>query len=141
MSGADVPAAQLATRVLTSAPSYAPTSPAIAHVLSAQATVFVRTLTPIIGTPAVNALFVRAAILIRQRHAGVEPIPRTVHPPEVIAGIARALARLPPAEAERTAVTFIATLVQLLVTFIGEGATMRLIGAAWPAALEPPGGE
>lgn len=68
----------------------------------------------------------------------------TVHEQPGLEGLDEALRGLQPREANEAAAVLLATIVHLLVTFIGQGLVLKLLAELWPGVtLEShlPGGE
>lgn len=107
-------------------------APAIAATARRLSEHFAGLLTPLIGDAGVAAILARA-LHLAQRHV---PGPAQLRSPEP--GDAPStpekqfLEQLEPAEAFEAAVALLTTTSDLLVSFIGEGLTTRLLREAWP---------
>jgi hypothetical protein len=90
---------------------------------------------PLIGQAGVNALTGRALHLAQREYSWLVP---TREPEQAEGPFAQAIAcleRQDPAVATEAAGAVFATLTGLLVTFIGEPLTARLLRKAWPGAF------
>jgi hypothetical protein len=98
-------------------------------------------LTPIIGQAGTTALTVRAVHLARREHAWLTPVENLEQTDEVFEYVAASLERQDPDVALKAGAAVLATLAELLVAFIGESLTMRLLRKAWPDAFSDAGEE
>ncbi len=91
--------------------------------------------TPLIGRVAVDALTGRALYLAQQAHTWLGTARQAREWSGPFAQVVSGLEQQAPAVALEAAGAFLATLTELLVTFIGQSLTMRLVQQAWPDAL------
>ncbi|MBA2412469.1 MAG: hypothetical protein H0V63_06545, partial [Burkholderiaceae bacterium] len=87
-------------------------------------------LEPLVGGPAVHALYTRSLHLARssfERPGPAEPEP----PSEMLTALQQDLAARVPADARRAGETLLHTSADLLVSLIGEPLTNRLLLSAW----------
>ncbi len=107
-------------------------APAIAAATRRLSEHFARLLTPLLGDAGVAAILARA-LHLAQRHVPGRAQLRSPGPgnapsiPEQ-----QYLEQLEPAEALEAAVALLTAISALLVSFIGEGLTTRLLREAWP---------
>lgn len=87
-------------------------------------------LTILMGNAGFHALFLRALALARAQ----VPWLRTVHEKAdgSLEGLAEAEAKLDPPEISEGGIVLVAQLLGLLVAFIGEKLTLRLVSEVWP---------
>jgi len=90
---------------------------------------------PLIGQLGVDALTGRALHLARREYPWLVHTGETQQSEQPFAQVISRLARQEPAVATEAAGALFATLTGLLVTFIGEPLTARLLRKAWPDAL------
>jgi hypothetical protein len=132
---------QLAERVLTSTEG----SRADSTVLGASARRAYEDLghllIPLIGQAGTNALIARAVHLARPEYPCLTPVENLEQTPEIFEHVAASLERQDPGVALEAAAAVLATLAGLLVTFIGESLTMRLLRQAWPDGFSDAGRE
>jgi len=86
----------------------------------------------LIGPAGVDALAGRALHLAQREHACLKQLPQPEQLNEPFARAAACLQRQDPAIAAAAAGALFATLIELLVTFIGKPLTTRLLRQAWP---------
>ena len=91
--------------------------------------------TQLIGKVAVDALTGRALYLVQQQYAWLAA-PREARVwSGPFAQVVFCLEQQPPAVATEAAGAILATLAELLATFIGQPLTTRLLQEAWPEAF------
>jgi hypothetical protein len=91
-----------------------------------------RALVPLLGEQAVTALFSRA-LTLTSRHYSWPVTPTRLEGSDAFVARAAALVdQCPRADAPEAATMFLVTLSQLLITFIGEAVTLRLLAESWP---------
>lgn len=86
----------------------------------------------LIGQAGVDALAGRALHLAQREHPCLIPAPEPQPADEPFARVVACLRRQGPAAAAEAASAVLAILIGLLVTFIGEPLTARLLRQAWP---------
>jgi hypothetical protein len=94
---------------------------------------------PLIGQAGVDALTGRALHLSQPEYPWLAHTPAPEHAGAPLAQFIFALERQDPAVATEAAGAVLATLTGLLVTFIGEPLTARLLRKAWPDAFPDAG--
>jgi hypothetical protein len=94
-----------------------------------------RVTTPLIGKVAVDALTGRALYLAQQQYPWLAATREAREWSGPFAQVVFCLQKQPPAVATEAAGAILATLAELLVTFIGGPLTARLLQAAWPEAF------
>jgi hypothetical protein len=90
---------------------------------------------PLIGQAGVDALTGRALHLVQREYPWLVPTGETEPADGPLAQVMFCLERQDPAVATEAAGAVFATFTDLLVTFIGEPLTMRLLRQAWPDAF------
>jgi hypothetical protein len=96
---------------------------------------------PLIGQVGFEALTGRALHLARREYPWLVHTREQEQTEGPFAHVIACLERQDPAAATEAAATVFATLTGLLVTFIGEPLTARLLRKAWPGALSDGGPE
>jgi hypothetical protein len=91
-----------------------------------------RALVPLLGEQAVMALFSRALTLTSRHYAWTVPPDRLEGSEAFVARAAALVDQCPRADAPAAAAKFLETVSHLLMTFIGEAVTMRVLAEAWP---------
>ena len=94
-----------------------------------------RVSTPLIGKVAVDALTGRALYLAQQNYAWLAVTREAREWSGPFAQVVFCLEQQTPAVATEAAGAMLATLTELLVTFIGQPLTSRLLQEAWPEAF------
>jgi hypothetical protein len=89
-------------------------------------------LTPVIGDAGVAAICVRSLHLTQRNIPGLAPVRAAAQGDAPFALMQRFLEQLEPAAAIDAAADLLATVSELLASFIGEGLTTRLLREAWP---------
>lgn len=89
-------------------------------------------LTPLIGIDGLTAIFARALHLVQAEFPFLQGGKVELQSAACLKGLHQSSQGLEPAEVRRGIVTFLASLVWLLGTFIGEAMVLRLIARAWP---------
>jgi hypothetical protein len=102
---------------------------AAAHRLSER---FAEQLTPLIGAAGVAAICARSLHLTQRNVRGLAPVRASAQGDAPFALLQRLLEQQEPAAATEAAVVLLATVSELLTSFIGEGLTTRLLREAWP---------
>jgi len=126
---------QLALRVLTQHAGSAASTEALVAAVQGAYDDLARVSAPLIGQVGVDALTGRALHLAQREYPWLVP-PREPEPEEgPFAQIIFCLEQQDPAVATEAAAAVFATLTGLLVTFIGEPLTARLLRKAWPDAF------
>jgi len=90
---------------------------------------------PLIGEGGFEALAGRALHLARREHPCLVPAREPEHAAELFSQVVACLEQQGPAVATEAAGAVFAILTELLVTFIGEPLTTRLLRKAWPDAF------
>ena len=130
---------QLAERVLTSTHG-SQKDPALVAAAARRAYLdLVHVLTPIIGQTGTNALTARAVHLAGREHPYLNAARSPEPTDDVFERVAVLLRQHDPAVAVATGAAVLAALAGLLVTFIGESLTMRLLRQAWPDGFSDAG--
>ena len=107
-------------------------APAIAAAARRLSEHFARLLTPLIGDAGVAAILARALHLAQRHVPGLAQV-RSPQPSDApFTPEQQFLEQLEPAEALEAAVALLTAISELLVSFIGEGLTTRLLREAWP---------
>jgi hypothetical protein len=107
-------------------------APAIAAAASRLCERFAERLTPLIGDAGVAAICDRSLHLAQRNVSGLAPFRATAPGDAPFAVLQRSLEQQEPAVATEAAVAVLATVGELLASFIGEGLTTRLLREAWP---------
>jgi hypothetical protein len=94
-----------------------------------------RVSTPLIGKVAVDALTGRALYLSQQRYPWLTATREAREWSGPFAQVVFCLEQQAPAVATEAAGAILATLTELLVTFIGQALTTRVLQEAWPEAF------
>jgi len=94
-----------------------------------------RVSTPLIGKVAVDALTGRALYLVQQNHPWLAATREAMEWSGPFAQVVFCLEQQAPAVASEAAGAILATLTELLATFIGQPLTARLLQEAWPEAF------
>jgi hypothetical protein len=89
----------------------------------------------LIGRGGVDALTGRALHLAQREYPWLVPSREPEHTEGPFAEVVACLERQDPAVATEAAAVVFATYTGLLITFIGEPLTARLLGTAWPDAF------
>lgn len=95
----------------------------------------IRVSAPVIGQAGVNALIGRAGHLVRREFPWLTPVAVHDQPEGSFAQVIASLQKQDVAVATDAAASIFATFAGLLVTFIGESLTARLLARAWPDAF------
>ena len=90
-------------------------------------------LIPLLGLAGVEALFARSAKLAGGDRPCIAWLASGIEASSRLRGCLQALA---PADASETAAVLFATLLELVVTFIGDRLTVQALRGAWPAIEE-----
>lgn len=107
-------------------------APAIAAVARRLCERFAEQLTPLIGEAGVAAICARSLHLTQRNVPGLAPVRASVQGDAPLALLERSLEQLEPAAATEAAVALLATVSELLASFIGEGLTTHLLREACP---------
>ena len=107
-------------------------APAIAAAARRLCERFSEQLTPLIGDAGVAAICARSLHLTQRNTPGLAPVRASAQGHAPFALLQRSLEQQEPAAATEAAVALLATVGELLASFIGEGLTTRLLGEAWP---------
>jgi hypothetical protein len=94
-----------------------------------------RVSTPLIGRVAVDALTGRALYLVQQQYPWLAATREAREWSGPFAQVVFCLEQQAPAVATEAAGAMLATLTELLVSFIGQALTTRLLQEAWPEAF------
>ncbi len=89
-------------------------------------------LTPLIGDAGVDAILARSLHLAQRDIPGLAPVRAFDQRDGLCALLQRSLEQHEPAVATEAAVAMLATIGELLASFIGESLTTRLLCEAWP---------
>jgi hypothetical protein len=89
-------------------------------------------LAPLLGSAALQALFVRSAKLAEADFASLAEVAT----PEGLTKLGSCLQALDPAIAGEAAATLFGTFLELITTLIGERLTVLVLRSAWPAIEE-----
>jgi hypothetical protein len=89
----------------------------------------------LIGPAGVDALAGRALHLAQREHSCLKQLPQPDQLNEPFARVVTCLRQQDPVVASAAAGALFATLIELLVTFIGKPLTTRLLRQAWPDAF------
>jgi hypothetical protein len=89
-------------------------------------------LTPLIGDAGVAAIYTRSLHLTQRNIPGLAPVRASAQGDAPFALLQRSLEQLEPGAATDAAVDLLATVSELLTSFIGQGLTTRLLSEAWP---------
>src|SRR5688500_15551651 len=130
---------QIALKVLTQHAGPAASAASLAAAAQRANEDLGRVAAPLIGQVGVDALTGRALRLAQRQCPCLIPTPEQEHAQGPFSQVVACLERQDPAVATEAAVTVFATLTGLLVTFIGESLTARLLRKAWPGALSEAG--
>ena len=125
---------QLALQVLTQRVSSAPGGEALAAAARSTYDDLAHVCSPLIGQVGVEALTARALHLAQQEYSWLVDAREPEHANEPFVPVLERLAQQNPAVATEGAAAVFAMLVGLLVTFIGEPLTARVMREAWPEA-------
>jgi hypothetical protein len=123
---------QLVRRMLKRRTAQPADADAIAAVARAVYDDLARAAMTLIGRQGIHALAGRAWHLAQREQPGLIAAPEPQATDEPFARVVACLRRLAPAAAAEAAVTVLSILIGLLVTFIGEPLTARLLHQAWP---------
>ena len=93
---------------------------------------FAKQLTPLIGDAGVAAVCARSLHLTERNIPGLAPGRPSAQGDAPFALLQRSLEQQEPAAATEAAVVLLATVGELLASFIGEGLTSRLLRETWP---------
>ncbi|MBA3297729.1 MAG: hypothetical protein H0U19_12420 [Acidobacteria bacterium] len=126
---------QLALKVLRQHAGPAAGGEAIAAAAQRAFDDLARVSVPLIGQVGVEALAGRAVHLAQREHQWLVCTRAPEQPEELFAQVASCIERQDPAVATEGAGAVFAALTRLLVTFIGEPLTARLLRQAWPYAF------
>jgi hypothetical protein len=126
---------QLALRVLAQHAGSAASAEALAAAVHRAYDDLARVSAPVIGQVGVDALTGRALHLAQREYPWLVPTREPGQMEGPFAQIVFCLEQQDPAVATQAAAAVFATLTGLLVTFIGEPLTARLLREAWPDAL------
>lgn len=126
---------QLALKVLRQHAGPAAGGEAIAAAAQRAFDDLARVSVPLIGQVGVEALAGRAVHLAQREHQWLVCTRAAEQPEELFAQVASCIERQDPAVATEGAGAVFAALTRLLVTFIGEPLTARLLRQAWPYAF------
>ena len=107
-------------------------APAIAAAARRLCERFAEQLTPLIGDAGVAALCARSLHLLQRNVRGLAPVRASVQGDAPFALLQRSLEQQEPAAATEAAVAMLATVGELLASFIGESLTTSLLREAWP---------
>jgi hypothetical protein len=107
-------------------------APAIAAAARRLCERFAEQLTPLIGDAGVAAICARSLHLTERNVRGLAPVRASAQGDAPFALLQRLLEQQEPAAATEAAVVLLATVSELLTSFIGEGLTTRLLREAWP---------
>jgi hypothetical protein len=89
-----------------------------------------RHLRRVFGNAGFEALLTRSLALSRREHAFLEQVPDPEG--EGLMGLVKAAAGHEPRDVERGCASLFARLMELLITFVGEGIAFGLLRQAWP---------
>lgn len=89
-------------------------------------------LTPLIGDAGVAAICTRSLHLTQRTIPGLAPVSASAQGDAPFALLERSLEQLEPGAATDAAVDLLATVSELLTSFIGKGLTTRVLRQAWP---------
>ena len=107
-------------------------APAIAAAARRLCERFAEQLTPLIGDAGVAAICARSLHLTLRNVRELSPVRASARGDAPFALLQRSLEQLEPAAATEVAVAVLATVGELLASFIGESLTTRLLREAWP---------
>jgi hypothetical protein len=107
-------------------------APAIAAAARRLCERFAKQLTPLIGDAGVAAVCARSLHLTERNIPGLAPGRPSAQGDAPFARLQRSLEQQEPAAAPAAAVVLLATIGELLASFIGEGLTSRLLRETWP---------
>lgn len=107
-------------------------SPAIAAAARRLCERFAEQLTPLIGDAGVAAICARGLHLAQRNVPGLAPVRASAQGEAPFALLQLSLEQQEPAAATEAAVAVLATVGELLASFIGEGLSTRLLREAWP---------
>jgi len=126
---------ELALNVLAKHADPAASAPALAAAARRAYDDVARVCTPLIGQAGVEALTGRAIHLAQREYPWLAQSREPEQAPEPFAQVMLNLERQDPAAATEAAAALLATFTGLLVSFIGEALTARLLRKAWPDAF------
>ena len=106
--------------------------PAIAAAARRACERFAQQLTPLIGDAGVDAILARSLHLAQRNVPGLAPARSFDQRDGLCTLLQRSLEQQEPAAATEAAVVVLATVGELLASFIGESLTTRLLREAWP---------
>ncbi len=89
-------------------------------------------LAPLIGIDGLTAIVAHALHLVQAEFPFLRGAKVERQPEDCLKGLRESAQGLEPAELRRGIVAFLASVVWLLATFIGEAMVLRLIARAWP---------
>jgi hypothetical protein len=107
-------------------------APAIAAAARRSCERFAEQLIPLIGDAGVAAICARSLHLAQRNVRGLAPLRASAQGDGPFAHLQLSLEQQEPAAATEAAVALLATVTELLASFIGEGLTTRLLREAWP---------
>jgi hypothetical protein len=107
-------------------------APAIAAAARRLCERFAEQLTPLIGDAGVAAICARSLHLTQRNVPGLAPFRPSAQGDAPCALLQLSLEQQEPAAATEAAVALLATVSELLASFIGEGLTTRLLREEWP---------
>ena len=122
----------LASKMLALRAGKSPDADALAAATRAAYADVARIAISLIGPAGVDALAGRALNLAQREHSCLQQLPPPDQLNEPFARVVACLRQQDPAVAAAAAGTLFATLIELLVTFIGKPLTTRLLRQAWP---------
>ena len=93
---------------------------------------FAEQLNPLIGNAGVDAMLARSLHLAQRHVPGLAPVRVSDQTDGPFALLQRSLEQQEPAAATEAAVAILATVSEMLASFIGESLTTRLLREAWP---------
>ncbi len=107
-------------------------APAIAAAARRLCERFAEQLTPLIGDAGVAAICARSLHLTQRNVRGLAPVRESAQRGAPLALLQLSLEQQEPAAATEAAVAMLATIGELLASFIGESLTTSLLREAWP---------
>jgi hypothetical protein len=107
-------------------------APAVAAAARRLSEHFAAQLTPLIGELGVTAIYARSLHLAQQKFHGLAPVLASQQNDEPVARAQHLIEHQDAAVAIDLAIAMLASTVELLASFIGEGLTTSLLRKAWP---------
>ncbi|HEX8410431.1 MAG TPA: hypothetical protein VF883_16315 [Thermoanaerobaculia bacterium] len=123
---------EIARRVMKTRPLAAPTAAAAAEAMELSCGDLYRILETVMGRDGLQALIGRAIQITAREYPWLATVQSGTSADCPVSGLAEAAGRLGVAEASEGYAALLASIIWLLMTFIGEDLTLRFVRHAWP---------